>query len=1185
MKSKRLIPNLTLIVALLVQLVGIPLFPAAAQAQSTPLSVVDNFEAPLAYGVAPDNIQVGFFAAQDGNSGPTTLARSTTPPAPVPGAADGNNVLQMDFATAVWAVVIHGFENADATQWVSQDWSAYEGLSFWLYGQGAGASLFIDVIDNRNDPAQPRDDAERYSITFADDTAGWKLVQIPFANFARKDIGNGAPNDGFTLTSVHGWAFGTTTPGAATYYIDDVSVYGTAPVRPLTVGFGAATVNVKEGRTANVVVKLSKPAETEVSVNYNTADGTAVANRNYVPAAGTLTFAPGVTQQTFQVETLGNGKWQGGKSVLLQLSNPVNINLGTPAIAGLNIQEVDPYDPNLLDDFEMAPYMFSLHRDGKRDDDGGRDKDSDDAVSAAGADGRSPKAALTSLEIPADSPLALPNQGAFERVLSVDRSGKGQSEIEFGRRFALGQNWSGTQGLNFWYYGNNTGRKVKVTLLDNQAPDPGPAGWKLVWRDEFNARAGKAPDQSVWGYEIGDGTVNGIPGWGNDELEYYTNSTENAATDGKGNLAITVKEADGSLTCYYGPCKYTSARLLTKDKFEVAYGRVEARVKVPRGAGLWPAFWSLGTDIDRVGWPQTGEIDIMENVGRQPNQVFGTIHGPGYSGGQSFGGIYDLPNPVADDYHTFAVEWQPGEIRWYIDGILYHTAKPESVAPNQWVFDHPFFLLLNVAVGGNFGGPVGPDTVFPQTMLVDYVRVYQAQDTAERFEAQFRDDFSGWKRVSVPFSSFKRSDDQPKGAPRDGLTLSSVWGYGFQIPGGYRGQQILLDQVRVQPNCAYDVTVTNTADAGAGSLRQALADVCFAGTIGFAPALAGQTIVLSSELTIAKPVTINGAGAPGLTISGGGAVRAFVVNAFIPATLRNLTVSNGYGWELAGGILNNGTLTLDRVTVANNNVTTSGVDFWKGGAGIYNGDGSTLTLVDSTVRDNRAEGGAGGGVYAFFNAAVDIVRSTISGNVATDVGGGIRSLGDFTIVNSTISGNTSTGWHGGAIFHTEGTMEIANSTITNNAGPEWAPSAIFLGEWGPLVPVLKLTNTIVAGNRWYACERFAAPNPNILISGGNNLIQDASCNPVASDLILADAGLAALADNGGPTWTHALVDGSPAIDAANATACPATDQRGAPRPVGAGCDIGAFEAGGVPAVTAAGVGALQNPLYLPAIQR
>lgn len=1192
MQPRRHIPNLLLLVALLVQLVATPLSIAPVQAATFP--VIDDFETPLTYGVTSENVQVGFFAAQDGGSGPTTFAITATPPASVPGAAEPNSVLQVNFATAIWAVMIHGFENAAADQWVNQDWSAFGGISFWLYGQGNGASLFVDVIDNRNSPAQPRDDAERYSVTFTDDTAGWKLVQLPFTSFARKDIGNGAPNDGFTLIEVHGWAFGTTTPGAQSYFIDDVQLYGVAPVRPLTVGFGAATVNVKEGRTATVVVKLSKPAETTVTVDYSTADGTAVANRNYLPVAGTLTFAPGVTQQSFQVATLGNGKWQGGKSVLLRLTNPTNIALGAPAIAGLNIQEVDPYDPNLIDDFEMTPYLFGTSRDGARPtrDDELEVTDAADAagvdaagVDAAGADaagGKSRKTTLTSLEIPADSPLALPNQGAFERVLSVDRGDRGQSELEFGRRFALGQNWAGNQGLNFWFYGNNTGRKIRMTLLDNQAPDPGPGKWKLVWRDEFNTRAGVRPNQNIWGYEIGDGTVNGIPGWGNDELEYYTDSAENAATDGAGNLAITVKEADGALTCYYGPCKYTSARLLTKNRFEVAYGRIEARVKVPRGAGLWPAFWSLGADIDRVGWPQSGEIDIMENVGRLPNQVFGTIHGPGYSGGQSFGGIYDLPTPVADDFHTFAVEWQPGEIRWYIDGILYHTARPANVAPNQWVYDHPFFLLLNVAVGGNFGGPVGADTVFPQTMLVDYVRLYQAQDTAERFEASFTDNFSGWQRVSVPFSAFKRSGDQPKGAPKDGLTLSSVWGYGFQIPGGYRGQHILFDQVRVQPNCSYDVTVTTSADSGPGSLRQALADVCFGGAIGFAPALSGQTITLSSgELTIAKPVTIDGANAPGLTISGGGSVRPFVVNATIPATLRNLTIRDGYGWELAGGVLNNGMLTLDRVTVASNRVATSGVDFWKGGAGIYNGDGSSLTLLDSTVRDNRAEGGAGGGVYAFFNTAVDIIRSTIAGNVATDVGGGIRSLGDFTIVNSTISGNTSTGWHGGAIFHTEGVMEILNSTITNNAGPDWAPSAIFLGEWGAPVPVLKLTNTIVTGNRWYACERFAAPNPNILLSGGANIIQDGSCNPVASDQLLPDAGLEPLADNGGPTWTHALQPGSPAIDAANAAQCPATDQRGAARPAGAGCDIGAFERDGVIVRSAAA----SVSLYLPTVQR
>ena len=197
------------------------------------------------------------------------------------------------------------------------------------------------------------------------------------------------------------------------------------------------------------------------------------------------------------------------------------------------------------------------------------------------------------------------------------------------------------------------------------------------------------------------------------------------ALDGNGNLVITTRDASNSgLNCYYGPCKYTSARLLTQHKLEFGYGRVESRIKVPAGSGLWPAFWSLGNDIGQVGWPQTGEIDIMEFVGRVPNEIFGTIHGPGYSGGQSFGGKYDVGEPVGAKYHTFTVDWQPNLIIWYIDGIEYHRATPADVAPNQWVFDHPFFLLLNVAVGGNWPGYPDETTSFPQTMLVDYVRVY-----------------------------------------------------------------------------------------------------------------------------------------------------------------------------------------------------------------------------------------------------------------------------------------------------------------------------------------------------------------------------------------------------------------------------------------------------------------------------
>ena len=172
---------------------------------------------------------------------------------------------------------------------------------------------------------------------------------------------------------------------------------------------------------------------------------------------------------------------------------------------------------------------------------------------------------------------------------------------------------------------------------------------------------------------------------------------------------------------------------------------------MPDGAaGLWPAFWMLGTNIGEVGWPQSGEIDIMEYVSRNPFEVFGTIHGPGYSGGAAFGNTYTFPQPVAESYHTFSVEWSPDQIRWFVDGINYHNATPANVAPNEWVFNHPFYLIMNLAVGGNFGGTISPDLTFPQQMLVDYVRVYQAPNTSERFEASFVDNFSGWRQVSVP---------------------------------------------------------------------------------------------------------------------------------------------------------------------------------------------------------------------------------------------------------------------------------------------------------------------------------------------------------------------------------------------------------------------------------------------------
>jgi beta-glucanase (GH16 family) len=174
--------------------------------------------------------------------------------------------------------------------------------------------------------------------------------------------------------------------------------------------------------------------------------------------------------------------------------------------------------------------------------------------------------------------------------------------------------------------------------------------------------------------------------------------------------------------------EYTSARLKTSGRFAQTYGRFEARIRVPRGQGIWPAFWMLGADIETVGWPACGEIDVMENIGRESALVHGTIHGPGYSGGQAIGRSFALPGGAsfADDFHVFGVDWEPRAIRWSVDGVLYQTRTPADLPSGaRWVFDHPFFLLLNVAVGGAWPGNPDSSTAFPQEMQVDWVRVYQ----------------------------------------------------------------------------------------------------------------------------------------------------------------------------------------------------------------------------------------------------------------------------------------------------------------------------------------------------------------------------------------------------------------------------------------------------------------------------
>jgi beta-glucanase (GH16 family) len=243
--------------------------------------------------------------------------------------------------------------------------------------------------------------------------------------------------------------------------------------------------------------------------------------------------------------------------------------------------------------------------------------------------------------------------------------------------------------------------------------------WTLVWSDEFGGANGSAPDSSKWTVETGG------DGWGNHELEYYTNRPQNVQIQ-NGSLVITaLKEM---YTGKDGVSRnYTSARMMTAGKFEQQYGRFEARIKIPYGQGMWPAFWMLGNNSGTVGWPSCGEIDIMENIGKEPTIVHGTIHGPGYSGAAGIGSSFSLAGgQFADDYHLYAVEWEPNIIRFYVDSNLYATRTPADLPKGaKWVYDHPFFIILNLAVGGDWPGAPDNTTVFPQTVLVDYVRVYK----------------------------------------------------------------------------------------------------------------------------------------------------------------------------------------------------------------------------------------------------------------------------------------------------------------------------------------------------------------------------------------------------------------------------------------------------------------------------
>jgi beta-glucanase (GH16 family) len=242
--------------------------------------------------------------------------------------------------------------------------------------------------------------------------------------------------------------------------------------------------------------------------------------------------------------------------------------------------------------------------------------------------------------------------------------------------------------------------------------------YELLWSDEFNAGAGNLANEDYWVGQNGNGQEFGNPGWGNSELQYYR--FENAIQTNSGTIKLNATRTGASAyDCYYGDCLWQSAKLVTKDRLAFKYGRIEARIKGAAGQGTWPAFWTLGTNIDTVPWPRCGEIDIMELKGSNPSYVWGTAHGP-LSGGPGRGGEKFMNTSTTTKFHTYAIEWNPNAIKFEVNGSVYYTYRNTDA---DWVFDDYQYLILNVAMGGHWGGAVDFD-LEKTNIEVDYVRYY-----------------------------------------------------------------------------------------------------------------------------------------------------------------------------------------------------------------------------------------------------------------------------------------------------------------------------------------------------------------------------------------------------------------------------------------------------------------------------
>lgn len=648
--------------------------------------------------------------------------------------------LNVNYDIAAWGGFTHVFN--DGENWTSQNWREFNAISFWFLGSNTGQAVQFEIFDNRNADLDG-DSAERWFARFEDDAYGWKQLELPFTDFERRSDWQpeGAPDDGLNLDAVSGYAFGLPAgTGGSFAIIDDIELIfmpGVGlPKLPEQEAQAAAAESAPAPEVAQLAtVELNESllaplppadpvliADFEAGVVYvSQADGPAI---GFVPwGDSTANAIIGVTQvlpftdlalpeqsapeQVMRID-YNIGAWGGFTNAFSDGANWVSqdwtghnafqfwlygnntgqivqIELFDNRQADNNADTAERFFYHLLDDYEgwrqfTVPFAYFQRR-------------MDWQPGGAPDDGFNLDAVWG---FAFGFPAGVGAQTAYiDQVAIVVVEDPSQVQ---------------TSAQN---------RVTTVEIDESIAWDS--REWDLLWSDEFDAPAGSPIDAASWTCEIGG------HGWGNNEMQYYTDRVENAAHDGAGNLVISAREETlADATCHYGECLYTSARCITQDKVEFTYGRVEARIDIPNGQGIWPAFWMLGANFPELGWPLSGEIDILENVGEK-NVVYGALHGPGYSGAGNLGHAYRAEVNFDEGFHVYAIDWDEHVIRWYVDGDLVNLTSVNALDGKQWVYDHDFFLLMNVAVGGYWPGYPDETTEFPQEMLVDYVRVYQLQ--------------------------------------------------------------------------------------------------------------------------------------------------------------------------------------------------------------------------------------------------------------------------------------------------------------------------------------------------------------------------------------------------------------------------------------------------------------------------